>query len=169
MGVMRPIKYKKGDATFPEGMGSKIIAHICNDVGAWGAGFTGAISKRWDFPETLYRKWAVGSLEQPFQLGQVQFVDCTQSNLIWVANMIAQHNIVPTAGLPPIRYEALITALESVAKFATAGAGDGSDVSSVHMPRIGCGLAGGVWERVEPIVERTLSQRDIAVTVYDLP
>ncbi|MGW4499908.1 hypothetical protein ACWENR_15015 [Micromonospora sp. NPDC004336] len=39
--------------------------------------------------------------------------------------------------------------------------------ASVHMPRIGCGLAGGTWTRMEPIVVRTLCERDIAVTVYD--
>ena len=39
--------------------------------------------------------------------------------------------------------------------------------ASVHMPRIGCGLAGGKWERVEPIVRRTLIDGGIAVTVYD--
>jgi hypothetical protein len=35
------------------------------------------------------------------------------------------------------------------------------------MPRIGCGLAGGRWERIEPIVVATLCERDIATTVYD--
>jgi hypothetical protein len=35
----------------------------------------------------------------------------------------------------------------------------------VHMPRIGCGLAGGTWDRVGPIVDWTLDRRD--VFVYD--
>jgi O-acetyl-ADP-ribose deacetylase (regulator of RNase III) len=39
--------------------------------------------------------------------------------------------------------------------------------ASVHMPRIGCGLAGGTWERIGPLVEEELSARDIPVTVYD--
>ncbi len=39
--------------------------------------------------------------------------------------------------------------------------------ASVHMPRIGCGLAGGKWSRVEPLVTERLAKRDIAVTVYD--
>jgi hypothetical protein len=34
------------------------------------------------------------------------------------------------------------------------------------MPRIGCGLAGGTWEEVEPVVERTCG--DLEVHVYDL-
>jgi O-acetyl-ADP-ribose deacetylase (regulator of RNase III) len=39
--------------------------------------------------------------------------------------------------------------------------------ASVHMPRIGCGLAGGRWEEIEPIISRTLGARDIPTTVYD--
>jgi hypothetical protein len=35
------------------------------------------------------------------------------------------------------------------------------------MPRIGCGLAGGKWERIEPLIISGLSAHDIAVTVYD--
>jgi len=33
------ITYLVGDATQPQGEGVKVIAHICNDIGAWGAGF----------------------------------------------------------------------------------------------------------------------------------
>jgi O-acetyl-ADP-ribose deacetylase (regulator of RNase III) len=39
--------------------------------------------------------------------------------------------------------------------------------ASVHMPRIGTGLAGGRWDRIEPIIVATLCARDIATTVYD--
>jgi hypothetical protein len=35
------------------------------------------------------------------------------------------------------------------------------------MPRIGCGLAGGRWDQVEPIIIQTLCGRDIPTTVYD--
>ena len=35
------------------------------------------------------------------------------------------------------------------------------------MPRIGCGLAGGKWEEIEPIIERTLATAGVEVTVYD--
>jgi O-acetyl-ADP-ribose deacetylase (regulator of RNase III) len=35
------------------------------------------------------------------------------------------------------------------------------------MPRIGCGLAGGRWDKIEPIVVRTLCDHGIYTTVYD--
>lgn len=50
------IQYITGDATDPTGGGNKIIAHVCNDIGAWGAGFVLAISRRWPQPEAEYRK-----------------------------------------------------------------------------------------------------------------
>ena len=34
------------------------------------------------------------------------------------------------------------------------------------MPRIGCGLAGGTWKEVEPIVQAALD--GLPVVVYDL-
>lgn len=40
--------------------------------------------------------------------------------------------------------------------------------ASVHMPRIGCGLAGGKWEVVGKIIEEELVARGIPTTVYDL-
>jgi hypothetical protein len=36
------------------------------------------------------------------------------------------------------------------------------------MPRIGCGLAGGKWEEIEPIIKNTLCEKGVAVTIYDL-
>lgn len=39
--------------------------------------------------------------------------------------------------------------------------------ASVHMLRIGCGLAGGKWSRIEPLITERLVKRGIAVTVYD--
>ena len=35
------------------------------------------------------------------------------------------------------------------------------------MPRIGAGLAGGDWQRIEAIVVATLAEAGVPVTVYD--
>ncbi|WP_345105109.1 hypothetical protein [Streptomyces drozdowiczii] len=37
----------------------------------------------------------------------------------------------------------------------------------VHMPRIGCGLAGGTWSRIEPLIESRLTGRGLSVSVCD--
>jgi O-acetyl-ADP-ribose deacetylase (regulator of RNase III) len=152
-----PIRYITGDATHPIGTGTKIIAHICNDVGAWGAGFVLALSKRWEEPERQYRRWF--EEVRPFELGLCQLVPIDRE--IAVCNMIAQHGVGFTYGSPPIRYPALRECLRTLSQAAKVMP------ASIHMPRIGCGLAGGNWEIIEPIINETLL--DISVTVYDLP
>ena len=129
------ITYLKGDATVPLGDEPKVIVHVCNDIGAWGKGFVLAISKRWPKPEQSYRDWHRHGGNVPFELGQVQFVDVEP--FLWVANLIGQHGIRSAGGTPPIRCQAVRDGLRRVAVFAQAKA------ASIHMPRIGCGLAGG--------------------------
>ena len=146
-----PIDYVKGDATDPAGDGPRIIVHVCNDIGAWGKGFVLAVSKKWPAAERGYREWHKGSGDVPFELGQVQFVQVELT--IWAANLIGQHGIRPASGVPPVRYEAIREGLSRVAKFAT------EHEASVHMPRIGCGLAGGKWEEVSRLVEQELVTR----------
>lgn len=156
---MATINYVKGDATYPEERGLKIIVHICNDVGAWGKGFVMALSKRWETPERLYREWFRS--KENFTLGQVQLVNVELD--IWVANLIGQRDIRKAPdGTPPIRYEAVRQGLEYVCMYAK------ECNATVHMPKIGCGLAGGTWQEMEPIIEKELCAKGISVTVYDL-
>ncbi len=155
------IEYKTGDATAPVGAGTKIIVHVCNDIGAWGRGFVMAVSKRWPEPERRYRAWHTGEAEPPFALGEVQFVEVGEN--IWVANLIGQKDIRASQGVPPVRYEAIRAGLKKVtveAKRLNA---------SVHMPRIGCGLAGGDWSVIASIIQDELLSAGVRVTVYDLP
>ncbi|MFB6479598.1 macro domain-containing protein [Streptomyces virginiae] len=156
---METLKIIAGDATNPQAKGPKVIAHICNDLGGWGKGFVLAVSRRWPEPEREYRRWHRERAGNDFALGAVQFVHVRAD--IWVANMVAQRGMRTGSGGPPIRYEALERCLNSVAEHALA------HNASVHMPRIGCGLAGGNWERIEPVIDKTLGARDVATTVYD--
>ena len=41
--------------------------------------------------------------------------------------------------------------------------------ASIHMPRIGCGQAGGAWQVVSELIDDSLCSRGITVMVYDLP
>ncbi len=156
---MATIRYLKGDATQPQAKGNRIIAHICNDLGGWGKGFVLAISKRWPGPEAEYRAWHKGRSENDFGLGAIQVVQVEP--YIWVANMVAQRGMKSGSNGPPIRYEAVRACLRKLAVEAKElGA-------SVHMPRIGCGLAGGRWEEIEPLISDELGSKGIEATVYD--
>ncbi|MEV3890484.1 macro domain-containing protein [Streptomyces griseoincarnatus] len=156
---MAGIRYVRGDATVPSVKGVKVIAHVCNDIGGWGKGFVLALSRRWPEPEAAYRAWHRDRAANDFGLGAVRLVQAER--YVWVANMIGQRGVRTGGKGVPVRYEAIDTALDRLAGHALElGA-------SVHMPRIGCGLAGGRWSRVEPLVEDRLVRRGIPVAVYD--
>ncbi len=154
------LHYATGDATAPAAAGHKIIAHVCNDSGRWGKGFVLALNKRWKAPEQHFR--AAFAADKP-ALGEVQFIQVEDD--ITVANIIGQHGIRParnTTAPAPIRYEAVRAGLLAVARHAQ------SRRASVHMPRIGCGLAGGRWVLIEPIIDETLIAAGIQTWIYDL-
>ena len=156
------IHYLVGDATDPQVGGNKIIAHVCNDVGGWGRGFVLSLSKRWPEPEHRYRNG------QELTLGTVLFVSVSHGSWLfdgttYVANMIGQHGVRHADdGTPPIRYDAIEACLARVRTFI-----EQIGSASVHMPRIGCGLAGGKWSVIEPIIERTLHGVDVYVYDFD--
>ena len=150
---MSKINYVIGDATAPQGEGPKIICHICNDIGAWGAGFVLALSAKWRYPEDRYR--AIPK----YELGTAMVLKVEDD--IYVANMIGQRGTRPNAeGIPPVRYQAVAEALMKVNKVAKEMG------ATLHMPRIGSGLAGGEWYMIERILKAVVS---VDVTVYDLP
>ena len=96
-----------------------------------------------------------------FRLGAVQIVPVSQ--LVEVANMIGQSGIkTGAAKIPPVRYEAIEEALKQVAGRAQA------DGKSIHMPRIGAGLAGGDWSRIETMLVSLVERYGIAIYVYTL-
>jgi O-acetyl-ADP-ribose deacetylase (regulator of RNase III) len=156
---MARIQILQGDATSPQAKGHKVIAHVCNDVGGWGRGFVLAVSRRWPQPEAEYRRWYRERSSNDFALGAVQFVDV--GSYIWIANMVGQRGTKTGSKGPPVRYEAIAECLVKVAELATLHR------ASVHMPRIGCGLAGWKWERIEPLIDEHLVRSGVDVYVYD--
>jgi len=162
------IKYVVGDATEPiQRKGIRIIAHIINDAGKWGAGFSGALSRKWKDPEEYYRnqyRW----VRNYIKLGDIQWKFINEN--LAVCGLIAQHDVRSRHNRIPIRYDALDTALERLAEGCRRLEGRclNSDkvLVTLHMPRIGTGLAGGTWDRIEPLIEERLW--DLQVYIYDL-
>ena len=147
------ITYVTGDACRPprpEGDSVNVILHVCNTQGAWGAGFVTALSARYSAPEAEYR-----SLRFPIVQPKCQIVYVDEDTD--VVNMIAQK----MRGNHYIRYSWLNDCLAFVAKRYKD-----KDVT-FHLPRIGTGIGGGVWEDVRWLIESHLGDRD--VFVYDLP
>jgi len=162
------LTYLDGNAVEPIGLGNKIIVHCCNDVGAWGAGFVLALSKKWPHVEEKYREWFsyLSITSRPF-LGQIQIVYAEDG--ITVCNLIGQRDTgtitIGCTEISPIRYEAIYEGLvrlrERIVKSTK------TDTISLHMPRMGCGLAGGNWDDVLSCINKVFWNMDIDIFVYD--
>lgn len=147
------IKYVIGDATKPQDNGKpRIIAHVTNNKGGWGAGFVVAISRKWEKPENEYRKYGQ-------TLGDVQIVSVDKD--LYVANMCAQDGFVSMDRPVALSYTYLVLCLLELRVQARATA------ATIHMPRIGAGLGGGSWPVIEQIINECIP--DVNVTIYDLP
>jgi O-acetyl-ADP-ribose deacetylase (regulator of RNase III) len=164
------LKYLVGDATRPVGGGEKIITHCCNDLGRWGSGFVVPLGRLYPSAKFAYHRWCEG-LDDPsysatglMGLGEIQFVQVEPH--LWVVNIIGQHGVIdrtPAGEGPPIRYEAIRQGFAKLRGFATLRS------ASVHMPRMGAGLAGGQWEEIEKLINAELLSGGLDVFVYDLP
>ena len=143
------VNYLKGDATDPQ-CEKGVIVHCCNDIGKWGKGFVLALSRRWPETRRRYLAWyrdRCPLTPAKFMLGNVQFVGVEQEpRELVVANLIGQRGIYPKRGVPPIRYGAIEDGFHTVAGWAE------SKGWSVVMPRMGCGLAGGSWDKMEELI-----------------
>jgi hypothetical protein len=180
-----PIEYLKGDATSTyKTSGTRLIIHICNDCGGWGRGFVVSLSNKWHEPMTRYKAWynslCTGRIHRTgtqtrMPLGEIQVVPVKDEfGTLFVVNMIAQHNFKTKDNPVAVRYQALADCLRKLDEWIKSyriAKGlmirpDSIGEISIHMPRIGCGLAGGSWDKVELLVGTVLFDYD--VFVYDL-
>lgn len=152
------IETKKGSATSPrpEAGHGVIIAHLANNVNAWGAGFVLAVNDL-----SLAAKFAYKALckdhNDKVPLGTTQFVEVKPD--VWVANMIAQNgvnkSVVPNGCL--VDYPALIKCLMTTFERAIILG------CNVHIPSgMGSGLAGGSESMIHGIIRTCSSGANIA-------
>lgn len=159
------IEYVTGDLfAVRERYARAMIAHVCNNVGAWGAGFTKALSMHYPEAERAFRLWSdprragwgiqpPGTVTGRYALGECQIAQVSSDT--HVANLVAQVGI--GQGTVRLDYAALGATLGYL---AVAGHAEGA---TVLVPRLGCGLAGGSWAQVEPLLAQHLV--DVRVVV----
>ncbi len=160
---------------------TKIIAHVCNDIGGWGSGFVIPLAKQYPEAEQQYRRWAANGYDQnqDFELGNLGLVAVqapdfqngkTTNGHIYVANMVAQHGTISSPGkdrtqvdVTPLRYWALAQCMKKLAD----GVSKFPNGVEFHVPKFGADRAGGRWEVIETLIEEVwLPVGD--VTVYTL-
>ena len=134
-----------GNAMEPRTRGNKIIAHVCNDKRYWGLGFTKSIDEKNLEPRKNYLA------TKTFNIGDVHYVEINDNT--WVANMIAMKGTRSAYNPVPLQYDGLQKCLQDLNLFCL------TKDATIHIPRIGCGLAGGSWRRVREIIDIELQDR----------
>jgi O-acetyl-ADP-ribose deacetylase (regulator of RNase III) len=145
------IKYVKGDLFETK---CNIIAHGCNCRGGFGSGVAYTMAMKYPKVRDMYLE---KHEEEGWKLGDVQFVRVRDGRVI--ANCATQYNYLPR-GVCHASYDAIRKAMQTVKEYAV------NNDLSVAIPKIGAGLAGGDWDKIESILEEVFS--DYSITVYVL-
>ena len=161
---MAKIHYVIGDATDPivRDNENSLIVHCCNTLGFWGAGFVVPLGKRYPKAKESYKQY----IEKNGK-GHLADVDEVKvADNIYVENLIGQSFLYKQPnGQIPCNYLAIELGFRSIIEKWMAK----TENYSIHMPRIGCGLAGGDWKTIENIIQRIfIDIADVDVFVYDL-
>jgi len=117
-----------------------LIAHQVNMDGVMGAGLALQIKNKWP---SVY--WAYQEYFGTFHLGDVQFVQIFPS--IVVANLFCQRDVGWQRRYT--NYQAHKMVWPKVAEYAMI-----SELEVYAPWKIGCGLGGGNWEVLHPIIEK---------------
>lgn len=141
------ITHKKGDLLKAE---EKIIGHQVNCFGV-AAGLAAAVFRKWPYAKKDY-EGCTTRLPARTLLGMTHFTGEQRDGHI-IANLFGQFE--PGPAYNPKKLE---QALEQLGNFArTTG-------YSVALPyKLSCGIAGGDWDEVLQIIERTMDGVDCAI------
>lgn len=153
------IKEIKGDLLTS---GADILCHQTNYVGVMGAGIAYAIKAKLLTSEQYMEYQRYCQLHGSMALGSVQFIHL--SNGQYVANVFSQDDFYSKRKDTITDYDALEKALIEVDKFAHANG------LTVAIPGyMGCGIAGGDWEKVRRIIRRVFkfSQTNCIIVYKD--
>ena len=159
---MTEIVYKTGDAALPEaGERPVLVAHVVNNVGAFGKGFAKRIAEVYPLAKTLYHTWHKSRDVSGFGLGANFYIPIPNTDPpIAVVHLCAQRGLPSRTNRSPLNRDALAQCLIRLDALAREKGAE------VVMPKIGAGYGGAPWHETAELIERTLS---CPVTVYTLP
>lgn len=142
------LQYKKGDVTDAN---EQVIAHGVNCMGHFGSGVAGAIKRKHPYVRNQYL-----SLSEHI-LGTCQFVK--YDNRVWV-NAHTQED-KGYDGKAYADLTAIANCLIEINEYMQL-----YKLTTIAMPKIGCGLGGLEWDEVNILVDELL--KDYEVYVYEL-
>jgi hypothetical protein len=134
------------------------IAHVVNNIGHWGGGFTSYLDEKYPKVGKFY---SILKDRGQLELGDIYVIRLEEEVILY--NMVAQDNTY-LKKRTKLDYLALSKCLHKVGQHIL----DFYPKYTLHMPRIGCGPGvGGKWTSVEGIVRTFLLKNTIYTYVYD--
>jgi O-acetyl-ADP-ribose deacetylase (regulator of RNase III) len=146
-----PVEYRSGDLFSTE---SKALAHGCNCQGVMGAGIAVKFKER--YPQ-MFEHYRQGCVMMRYQPGDVMVYHHNPTG-VYVFNLMTQPKPGRTAKLEYIR-SALKKALWRCEQ---------DKLPALAMPRIGAGLGGLEWEKVQEVIEELGKETPVTILVYSL-
>lgn len=144
------IVYERGDLFTTD---ADIIAHGVNCRGGFGSGVAKLVATK--FPKARQR-YLEKFENEGWRLGDVQLVKVYGER--WIANMATQDGYLPR-GVCHADYGAIRTCMEKLREIACAHR------LTIAMPKIGAGLAGGDWTKIEAIINDVFKYKEVKVFI----
>jgi O-acetyl-ADP-ribose deacetylase (regulator of RNase III) len=130
-----------------------VIVHGCNCFNTMGAGL--ALQIRNNFPEAYQADQRTG-LGDKYKLGSFTRAEIVRPNTRFdVVNAYTQYRY--GKGGPHVNYLAIFDVFTKIAHHYNG--------KRIAYPKIGCGLAGGEWNKVVPIIETALTGQNHTLVV----
>lgn len=128
-----------------------IVIQGCNCFKMMGAGIAGQIAVRFPHVYDIDRM----DMRTPTQrLGDFTHIWDDDCNCTFI-NLYSQYN-----GGRNLDYQALELGLRKVSMLFQGK-------KKIGLPLIGCGIAGGDWDKVRKIIKRVLSDFDVTIVIYE--
>ena len=132
-----------------------VIAHGCNCFTTMGAGI--ALQMNQAFNALLHDITYDLNVSKPVEkLGNIDWFKGTVSKYKSLTVINAYTQYVPG---PNLDYEALILCMRKINNIFFN--------RHIGLPQIGCGIAGGDWEKVKEIIKRELTDCKVTIVIYD--
>ena len=157
----------------------KLIPHVCNDIHVIGGGFTGPLIKKWPEVKEIYNSYPnlyLGAMQlvkvKPqksprYQIEGQTYLSGPNYQNVWVCNMISQSGIIGPDNPKPIKYVALVRAMEEVARTAhhlrRNYFSDKPAKVEIWAPRFGSDLAGGNWNFIVELIDEIWGEFDVHI------
>lgn len=137
-----------------------VISHGCNCFCSMGAGIAPLMAKA--FGCDIFEKEQLNHHGDINKLGTIDFEHRQlETGQLTVVNSYSQYGFGKNHSNgtgTPLDYEALTLCLRKMNVIFSH--------KHIGLPQIGCGLAGGDWERVRSIIQTELSHCDVTVVIY---